>query len=78
MMFGISFICLCVITGAMLIMLLLMVFAGLCNLCDSLTDDEAMLIWEAMKACAVVAGCAIGLLVLSWLIYGVVLIILTL
>ena len=77
-MFYISLFCFGIIAAAMLVMLLLIVLAGLCDLCDSLTDDEAMLVWEAIKACAVAAGCAICLLVLAWLIYGAVLIILTL
>lgn len=62
----------------MLVILLCLIYTGMADICGEIPPDDANLIWETMKACAVATGCAICLLVLSWLIYGAVLIILTL
>lgn len=70
--------CFGIVAAAMMVMLLLLIIAGLCDLCDSLTDNEAELIWDTMKACAYTTVVALCILALAWLIYGAVLILLTL
>lgn len=61
----------------MLVILLCLIYAGICDICGLISEDEANLIWETMKGCAFAAVLSICLLVLGWLIYGVVLILLT-
>lgn len=76
-MFYLSLFCFGIIFAAMLVLLLCLIYAGISDICGALTTEESDYLWETMKACGFGGIAAICLLTLSWLIYGVVLILLT-